>query len=161
MGNAAGSVVLVTNNLNLKRLVLPFFPGTQLVNGSSLDVLIAVRDSVHLGSRLLTHPLYGNLRPHQQPFRSVLIEENPHALVDLESLSMIEEAVLLYRGFEGRLPLPDGLPYAVREDYAFVDSELMKESVERYKRRGVPCQEMPLENGYFYMKVEGGENNAG
>jgi hypothetical protein len=143
MENAAGNVVLITNNLNLKRLVLPFFPWTQLVDGSSLDVLIAVRDKVHLGSRLLTHPLYGNLRPHQQPFRSVLVEENPHALVDLESLSMIEEAVLLYRGFQDKLPLPDGLPCEAREDYAFVDAELMKESVERYKFLG-RCRKMGI-----------------
>jgi hypothetical protein len=135
MRGDAGSVVLVTNNANLQRLISSFAPSTQLVKGSSLDVFIIVRDAVHLGSRLLTHPLYGNLRPHQQPFRSILIEKRPRALVDLESLSMIEEAVLLYRESENSLPLPNDLPHAVREDYAYVDLELMKESVEQYKRR--------------------------
>ncbi|MDR1649266.1 MAG: GrdX family protein, partial [Synergistaceae bacterium] len=76
-------VVLITNNPSLCGAV---FAG-RLVDGSSLDVLIAARDAVHLGASLLTHPLCGNLRPHQQPFRSILIEENPGALVDLESLS--------------------------------------------------------------------------
>jgi hypothetical protein len=141
MRNGAGSVVLITNNVSLERSITPFSLSTQLVEGSSLDVLIAARDAVHLGGQLLTHPLYGNLRPHQQPFRSVLIERKYDAekkcngLVDLESLSMIEEAVLLYRKFENALPLPASLPQAVREDYAFVDLELMRESVERYKGR--------------------------
>ena len=140
--------VLITNNPNLRRWVFPESSidgkrghnvsvpagSVMMVDGSSLDVLVSVRDAVHLGSRLLTHPLCGNLRPYQQPFRSVLIkkEENMNCLVDLESLSMIEEAVLVYRGCDAVLPLPHNLPDALREDYAFVDAELMRESLERY-----------------------------
>ncbi len=122
------SVVLVTNNPNLHKLTT----SGRLVKGSSLDVLISVRDSVHLGSRLLTHPLCGNLRPYQQPFRSILIEENSGALVDLESLSMIEEAVLVYLSCRDRLLLPEMLSAPVCEDYAFVDTEVMRESLEQY-----------------------------
>jgi hypothetical protein len=124
----------MTNNSSLHRLV----SSARLVKGSSWDVLIAVRDAVHWGARLLTHPLCGNLRPHQQPFRSVLIEEVGKigelsgALVDLESLSLIEEAVLLYRNCQKRLPFPDDLPEETRRDYAFIDSELMRESLTQY-----------------------------
>ncbi|MDR2175930.1 MAG: GrdX family protein [Synergistaceae bacterium] len=120
-------VVLITNNSSLCGAVF----GGRLVEGSSLDVLTAARDAVHLGASLLTHPLCGNLRPHQQPFRSVLIEENPGALVDLESLSLIDSAVTIYRDC-ARLPLPEDLEAAVRRDYAFVDFELMRDSLERY-----------------------------
>ena len=120
--------VVVTNNSDLYRMV----SSGHLIKGSSLDVLISVRDSVHLGSSLLTHPLCGNLRPYQQPFRSILIQKRPGALVDLESLSFIEEAILVYRSCEDRLLLPETLSDATRRDYAFVDFELMKESLERY-----------------------------
>jgi hypothetical protein len=184
----------MTNNLSLQRsvmafsLIIPFSLSVQFVEGSSLDVLIAARDAVHLGSRLLTHPLYGNLRPHQQPFRSVMMEKTTDGLVDLESLSMIEEAVFLYRRFENTLPLPARLPPQVREDYALVDLELMRESVERYGGRlayspnlyqGMLPENESLyakENFYakenlyakenfvdenFHVKIKGGENNAG
>jgi hypothetical protein len=120
--------VVVTNNADLCRVI----PAGRLIDGSSFAVLVAVRDAVHLGSRLLTHPLCGNLRPHQQPFRSVLIQENPGALVHLESLAMIEDAVLIYRNCQDRLILPDMLPESLRKDYAFVDFELMRESLEAY-----------------------------
>lgn len=120
--------VVVTNNPALYQTV----SSGHLVKGSSLDVLISVRDAVHLGSRLLTHPLCGNLRPYQQPFRSVLIQKNPGALVELESLSFIEEAILAYRSCQDRLLLPETLSDATRGDYAFVDFELMRESLERY-----------------------------
>jgi hypothetical protein len=120
-------IVLITNNPGLCGAVSV----GRLIEGSSLDVLIAARDAVHLGASLLTHPLCGNLRPHQQPFRSVLIEENPGALVDLESLSLIDSAVTIYRDC-GRLSLPEDLHPDLLRDYAFVDFELMRESLERY-----------------------------
>jgi hypothetical protein len=134
------NVVLITNNPDLHWAIC----GARFVEGTSLDVLIAVRDAVHMGSCLLTHPLCGNLRPYQQPFRSVLIEEHPKALVDLDSLSMIEEAVLVYRGCEERLLLPDKLSDVVRKDYSFVDFELMRESLALYG--------MMPQTGVFRMK---------
>ena len=128
-------VVLVTNNpcfrhsIESSRLLFLY--------GTPLDVLTAARDSIHMGGELLTHPLYGNLRPNRQPFRSILLrnsheERNFVSPAYLESISMIEEAVLLYSGYGDRLTAPECLPDATREDYAFVDSELMRESLTLY-----------------------------
>ncbi|NLL36446.1 MAG: GrdX protein, partial [Fretibacterium sp.] len=121
-------VVLYTNNEALASCV----KNGRFVRGSSFDVLVAVRDSIHLGSRLLTHPLCGNLRPYQQPFRSILLRELPGEPTDLESLSMIENAVVIYKSCEERLILPENLDEYKFADYAFIDGELMKESLERY-----------------------------
>ncbi|MBR1671951.1 MAG: GrdX family protein [Fretibacterium sp.] len=119
---------LITNNEELCRGVRR----GRFVEGSSLDVLITVRDLIHRGSVLLTHPLCGNLRPYQQPFRSVLLEERPGALVDLDSLSLIEEAVAVYKACEDRLLIQGDLDGDTRADYAFIDAELMRESLEQY-----------------------------
>jgi len=134
-------IVLVTNNPCFQQSVdssrLMFLCGT------SLNVLTAARDEIHLGSELLTHPLYGNLRPNQQPFRSVLLrkpaiekndkhEKNFDAAFYLESISTIEEAVLLYRSYGSQLLTPERLPGPARNDYALVDSELMRESLTQY-----------------------------
>ena len=125
-------VLLVTNNEELCRGVKK----GRFVAGSSLDVLVAVRDLVHRGALLLTHPLCGNLRPYQQPFRSVLVEERPGELVDLESLSLIEDAVAVYKACESRMLTPEKLDNDKRADYAFIDAELMTESLERYGQLG-------------------------
>ena len=135
-------IVLVTNNPCFQQSVdssrLMFLCGT------CLDVLTAARDEIHLGCELLTHPLYGNLRPNQQPFRSVLLRKpalkenfekggkNSAAAFYIESISMIEEAVLVYRSYGSRQLTPECLPKAARNDYAFVDSELMRESLTQY-----------------------------
>ncbi|MBQ9419320.1 MAG: GrdX family protein [Synergistaceae bacterium] len=117
---------LVTNNTNLYNAV----KYGEFVDGSSLDVLIRVRSLVHLGSKILTHPLCGNLRPNHQPFRSVAIDEIKGP-VDLDSLSLIEDAVRVYQSC--RLVMPDEIDEATRADYAFIDFELMKNSLEQYK----------------------------
>ena len=108
------------------------------LGGTPLDVLTAARDEIHLGSELLTHPLYGNLRPDQQPFRSILLRnfnqngKKTGAIFYPESISAIEEAVLLYRSYGSRVLEPERLPDVIRDDYAFVDSELMRESLTQY-----------------------------
>ena len=117
---------LITNNANLFHNV----KAGEFINGSSLDVLIHVRGLVHLGSKILTHPLCGNLRPNHQPFRSVIVDEKS-GLVDLESLSLIEDAVRVYQSCN--LILPQDIDELTRKDYAYIDSELMRESLLQYK----------------------------
>ena len=117
---------LITNNKDL----LDYVSSGEFINGSSLDVLVCVRSLVHLGSKILTHPLCGNLRPNHQPFRSIIIDKTS-GLVDLESLTLIEEAVHVYESC--KLITPQELDEATRSDYAYIDSQLMRESLEQYR----------------------------
>lgn len=116
---------LITNNKFLFEKV----KAGELIEGSALDVLLRVRDFVHLGSKILTHPLCGNLRPNHQPFRSIIIEEKNSPL-DLESLTLIEHAVEVYKSC--KVISPEELDELTRQDYAYIDSELMSESVKLY-----------------------------
>ena len=117
---------LITNNSDLFHSV----SAGELIEGSSLDVLIYVRTLVHMGSKILTHPLCGNLRPNHQPFRSIIVDDE-HGPVDLESLSLIEDAVRVYQSC--KLILPHEIDQLTRKDYAYIDSELMRESLLQYK----------------------------
>ncbi len=117
--------LLVTNNSELFKLVKCGF----FIDGTALDVLINVRSRIHFGSVLLTNPLCGNLRPNHQPFRSVLIDEKS-GLVDLESLSLIENAIEIYQSCEAINP--KNLDDSLRDDYAYIDCELLRESLEQY-----------------------------
>ena len=116
---------LITNNARLCENVI----SSEYIDGSPLDVLIRVRGLVHSGSIVLTHPLCGNLRPNHQPFRSVIVDEKS-GYVDLDSLSAIESAVNVYQS--AKLIAPKDLDASTRADYAYIDSELMRESLGRY-----------------------------
>ena len=122
--------LLVTNNSKF----VPRVSSIELLE-TSLDVLVRSRDLVHQGYRLLTHPLCGNLRPYQQPFRSVLIQLDPQAdpaTVDPWSLELIENALSVYRSCQDRMLLPGSLSIESEDDCALLDLELMSKSLAEY-----------------------------
>ncbi len=116
------NIKIITNNTFLFEKI---HECGEFVDGSSLDVLIRVRDFVHTGSVILTHPLCGNLRPNHQPFRSVIIDEKKGS-VDLGSLSLIEEAVSVYQS--SKIVTQKEIDELTLKDYAYVDFQLMRES---------------------------------
>jgi hypothetical protein len=103
-------------------------------DGSPLEVLLAGRQFVHSGWRLLHHPLYGNFRPHQQPYRSLLLQAGLDATTtddgltrivpDEMSLRLLEEALALYQN-AARVLSPAQAPPALQEACALLDRELM------------------------------------
>lgn len=60
--------------------------------GLYMDVLYSVRDKVHEGCKLLTHPLSGSIKPNQTPYKSVLLQEY-HGGLDFCSLDLIENSI--------------------------------------------------------------------
>ena len=123
--------LLVTNNPLLRNAV----PSCDFIDGNPLAVLLRSRDYVHLGWILLSHPLYGNLRPHQHPYRSILLERpdgEPRPPLDLQSLEYVENALGVYSAEKERILSDKGMPEGVRDDFAVIDAELMKESLSRY-----------------------------
>ncbi len=117
---------LITNNKDLLKHV----SSVEFIEGSALDVLVCVRNLVHSGSKILTHPLCGNLRPNHQPFRSIIIDKTTGP-VDLESLTLIEDAIHIYEAC--KLITPQELDEAKRADYAYIDSQLMRVSLEQFR----------------------------
>lgn len=109
----------------------------RLLDGTAFDVLVAARDAVHGGWRILNHPLYGNFRPGHQPFRSMLLAAPvsegtiPHP-VDLESLEYLEQALGVYRACEGRTATPSGVSEALFRDCSRIDQELMSATMNLY-----------------------------
>ena len=123
--------LLITNNPFLSENISCSHP----VKGTSLDVLGAARDHIHSGWILLSSPLYGNLRPHQHPYRSILMErpDNTACSVDIPSLELIESALFIYASQSSRILSAESMAEDVRQDFAYLDSELMKETLERYR----------------------------
>ncbi|MDD2216736.1 MAG: GrdX family protein, partial [Eubacteriales bacterium] len=66
--------------------------------GSYKDVLICVRDRIHEGHTLLTHPLSGSVKPNETPYKSILISKIAKDL-DLVSLQIIEDSINTYEKF--------------------------------------------------------------
>jgi hypothetical protein len=96
-------------------------------------VLVTARDLIHKGHVLLTHPLYGNFLPNQQPFRTLILSApEQEGAVDQNSLNLIEQALAVFRSYEGRWALPGQKKESIERDYAVIDADLMQESLLQY-----------------------------
>jgi len=58
------------------------------VNG----VFVSVRDVVHQGARLITHPLSGSIKPNESPYKSIMVDLAKGSL-DFKSLQIVEDAI--------------------------------------------------------------------
>lgn len=95
------------------------------------EVVTAARDGIHNGWRLLHHPLYGNYRPYQQPYRSLILASPAVKTtgLDLDSLHLIEEALVVYT--ENRTLAPSEAPASLLDACGLLDYELMRLPLEQ------------------------------
>jgi hypothetical protein len=119
----------ISNNPDLRECVSKI----EIVNGSALSVLIRGRDMIHLGYELAASPLYGNFKPNQQPYRTLVLKSGRDishasaASTHAESLNLIEEAINIYSR-EKIIRAPGELPDSIDKDFRYVDFALMKET---------------------------------
>lgn len=92
------------------------------LKGSFRELLVAARDQVHQGHVLLTHPLSGSVKPNETHYKSLALSDEPGGGLDLESLELIEQAILTCDKFPLRYPV---LPDRVRDDFQLVDLTLI------------------------------------
>ena len=87
-----------------------------------LVLLMAARDYVHLGHKLLTHPQASSIAPNQNPYRSLIITDEAFSL-DLESLKLIEAAIAVYSKINTKKA---DIPQDVAKDFMVIDCEMIK-----------------------------------
>lgn len=99
----------------------------KFIDGQYIDVLKAVRDNVHKGAKLITHPLMGSIKPNETPYRSIIISEG-HGL-DVESLAIIESSIAAAEKFQKDNKIPVWSE-KILEDFRFVDLKLFESALD-------------------------------
>ena len=123
--------IVVTNNSEVKRKYEKEYD-VVFVDGGLLDVLIAVRDKIHEGHILLTHPLMGSVKPNETPYRSVLISHDKQAL-DLDSLLMISSNIETVQKFMN-MKRPIEWKKKILEDFMLIDLDLISSGIESMRQ---------------------------
>ncbi len=121
-------VLIVTNNPLVKEKIGKSY-NIDFVDGGTLNVMEKLRDMIHKGSKLLTHPLSGSVKPGQTPYKSVMI----HIVegdVDADSLLMIEDAIDNCKKFVKRV---DEFREGTDEDKRFIDFTLISSGIESFE----------------------------
>jgi hypothetical protein len=131
---------IVTNNPSVREN----FQDSKIIfiDGSYEDVLIKVRDLVHSGVELIDSPLGASIRMLLSPYRSILVGTERQAM-NMDQILLIEQSILNYRTLtQRRKSEPQHA-----NDYAVVDKELLKASIQAYE--DMNCQ--------THSKFTGGE----
>lgn len=89
------------------------------------EILKEIRDLIHKGHKLLSHPLSGSVKPKETPYKSVLISSECSKL-DVYSLKLIEQAIEACDKFEDK---SSKFSKQVWEDFQLVDFELIKGAI--------------------------------
>ena len=127
------SMILITNNPAFSSISHKSHKNLELIkiDGTPYDVIIEGRDRVHLGWKLLNHPLYGNFRPYHQPFRTLILSSpdkgDGYPVLDEMSLSMLDNAISIYESCSDRWITPENAPKGMYDDGSVIDYDLMKE----------------------------------
>lgn len=116
--------IIVTNN----KIISEDFDNVFFIEGSFEDVLIKVRDLVHQGVELISHPLGASIRMLFSPYRSIILGEKKDE-INIYHIETIENSIINYRNInEGR-----NIDMKNAQDYALIDAELLKASLKAFE----------------------------
>ena len=118
---------LITNNPkfieeNLKDIEIEY------LDVSYIDILRKVRDYVHENWEIVTHPLYGSVKPNETIYRTIVIKENNS--LDITSVNLISDAILTFKKFRNNREVHQWTD-RVKDDFSVIDHDLIINAINR------------------------------
>lgn len=118
---------LITNNPkfieeNLKDIEIEY------LDVSYIDILRKVRDYVHENWEIVTHPLYGSVKPNETIYRTIVIKENNS--LDITSVNLVSDAILTFKKFRNNREVPQWTD-RVKDDFSVIDHDLIINAINR------------------------------
>jgi len=98
------------------------------IEGTMMDILKKVRDNIHVGHKLLTHPLMSSIKPNETPYRTICISKEKLSEVDLQSLSIIEESIMTTEKFLNDFKTPQWNE-KILLDFQLIDFDIIDHAI--------------------------------
>ncbi len=115
--------ILITNN----QLVYEEYKDKlEIIYDENFDyvaILEMVRNKIHEGYQLLTHPLSGSIKPNETPYKSILLS-NQKGELDTSGLMIVEESILTARKFLNDKETPNWTE-RILDDFRVIDFSLI------------------------------------
>ena len=100
---------------------------------SFLGVLIRVRDLIHEGWHLMSHPQASNLKPNQSPYKTVLLSSGREAQPFSQDVAMVESSIDGFHKFTRDMIAPKW-PEKTLHDFQTIDLSVVESAMERALR---------------------------
>ncbi|HOK62316.1 MAG TPA: GrdX family protein [Soehngenia sp.] len=121
-------LIIITNNPKVYEKYEGSIKIEYMENKSHFDVLKYTRDKIHMGHKLLSHPLSGSVKPNETPYKSILISEKK-GKIDINGLNLIENSISTYEKFQNISKIPDWNEQ-VLYDFMVVDLSLIENTLK-------------------------------
>lgn len=119
-------MLIITNNPMVQENVTD--KEVIMLDTDYIGTLKECRDLVHKGYELLSHPLYGSVKPNETPYRTVIIKKGKS--LDTNSLNLIEEAIETAEKFKNNKLTPMWTE-KVLDDFRVIDFDIMRNTIQR------------------------------
>lgn len=97
------------------------------------EILRIARDYIHLGAKLIMHPMMGRIKPHETPYKSVfLVKEEGE--IDFISLTIIEDSIAETSKFIDNT-YQKKYDDQLLPDLQYIDGLLLQSGIDEYTRR--------------------------
>lgn len=124
--------ILVTNNPYVFEKYKESKNVEYLADKTYIEVLEYVRNKLHSGHELLTHPLSGSIKPNETPYKTIMISKNKKDL-DQDGLRIIEESLETTRKFIKDRRTPNWTE-SILDDFRVIDLSLIENVIDRLGR---------------------------
>lgn len=124
--------LIITNNpkvnIELKdKENIEFYP-----DKSQEEILKIARDYIHLGAKLIMHPMMGRIKPHETPYKSVFLEKI-EGTADADSVIIIEDSLaetkkLVENTYRKKYD------WQLLPDLQYIDLLLLESGIQEYRR---------------------------
>lgn len=125
--------IIITNNNYVADKFKDTFNVEYFDNKNYMEILTYVRDKIHNGHELLTHPLSGSIKPNETPYKSIIISGSTGNL-DESGLKIVEESILTTRKFINDRRTPKWTE-SILDDFRVIDLSLMENVIEKLGHR--------------------------
>jgi len=126
------NALIITNN---PKVNIEFFNKEKIEfheDASQEEILRIARDYIHMGARLIIHPMMGRIKPHETPYKSVYLEKI-QGPIHMDSIIIIEDSMAETRKFIENT-YQKKYDDQLLEDLQFIDYLLVKSGVDEYRR---------------------------
>lgn len=123
------SSILITNNPYVYEKYNKSMELIYKKDSNYIEILEFVRDKIHEGHELLTHPLSGSVKPNETPYKTIMISKRKGKL-DESGLSLVEESIVTARKFMTDKPTPEWTE-SVLDDFMVIDLSLIENVVDK------------------------------
>src|SRR6056297_3549459 len=119
-------LIIITNN----PLVIKKYKSSEhkIINCDKIeDIFKSVRDLIHKGYILISHPLAGSVKPYLNPYRSILLKKSKK--LDYKSLETYQNSYQKYQQFKENKKNRKDLSDEILKDYQVIDLSLIESAL--------------------------------